>query len=658
MKRKVAWLSGGLTLLVLLAAAVPARASGLDDFKLTRAVPADAMIAVHHRGHAGQEFVNKQYERVWAAVEKQGFDRDIKRLLRGLVQEQEGDVVKFDEQWQTINDLSAKVAWSKLCERESAFALKLGMPTGAEFVLLLMPPADQVAPDFEGLAAILKQIVTLAPEGTFALSSEGEGETVTHKLSPASQMPPMSLTLARQKDVILVGFGSGLVEQSLALLSGKGEAGATLASTERFQQAMKRLPPPADGLHFIDVTRVMAQMRTFAQMGAQMMAAMEPTSQPAETPAAGPLDFLPKIVDQLDMWEYLAGASTTEGMKTTAANVVMLREDAKSRPLFKAFYGPGPLRDPLKFIPKEATAVNVSGGVDFAALYKALHDFVGKEVPEGAEHLAQWTKTQEEAGFDIEKDLLSWLGGGFATFTAPRASAYVSEWVLILGVRDEAKANSALNDLTTRLDTSLKESNGGVEDAKIEGAEGFKRVILPAFAAMIPGLGRPVFGVKDGHLFVGNSPEIVTLALDVGAGKHDNFSKSERYAKEGLPLGENVTGYQFKDLSKLGEELGQAFAITGMLSMMMPPEAQKNPALITLLSMANKLGSVVRTLDFFRSSCAVTTFDGKASTTKELTNYQEPPKPKTTAPSTQDAPATEPPAAKPAAEKPPVKPQG
>ena len=107
--------------------------------------------------------------------------------------------------------------------------------------------------------------------------------------------------------------------------------------------------------------------------------------------------------------------------------------------------------------------------------------------------------------------------------------------------------------------------------------------------------------------------------------------------KEGLPLGENVTGYQFKDLSKLGEELGQVFAITGMLSMMMPPEAQKNPAIITMLSMANKLGSVVRTLDFFRSSCTVTTFDGKGGLTKELTNYQEPPKPKPVAPTTQEA---------------------
>ena len=85
MKRKSGWLSGGLTLLVLLAATWPARAGGLEDFKLTRAIPADAMIAIHHRGHAGQEFVNEQYKRVWAAVEKQGFDRDLKRLMRGAI---------------------------------------------------------------------------------------------------------------------------------------------------------------------------------------------------------------------------------------------------------------------------------------------------------------------------------------------------------------------------------------------------------------------------------------------------------------------------------------------------------------------------------------------------------------------------------------------
>jgi hypothetical protein len=145
-----------------------------------------------------------------------------------------------------------------------------------------------------------------------------------------------------------------------------------------------------------------------------------------------------------------------------------------------------------------------------------------------------------------------------------------------------------------------------------------------------------VFGVKEGQLFIGSGPEIVSTALEVGAGKHDSFAKNERFVQEGLPLGQNVTSFSFEDLTRWGEELGQAFAMAGLAQMMMPPEAQKNPAIVTIMSIVNKVGRVVRTLDFYRSSCSVSTFDGKITTIKSVTNYQEPPKPK---PTTQEQPS-------------------
>ena len=131
MKCKGAWVIGSLTLLLGLVVAQPAVAGGIDDFRLTRAIPADAMVAYHTRDHAGQEFVQKQFERVWAAVEKQGFDRDFKRLMRGAMQDAGEDVEQFDAQWQKITDLAAGIPWSQLCAREFAFALKIGMPAGA-----------------------------------------------------------------------------------------------------------------------------------------------------------------------------------------------------------------------------------------------------------------------------------------------------------------------------------------------------------------------------------------------------------------------------------------------------------------------------------------------------------------------------------------------
>lgn len=647
MKCKGAWVIGSLTLLLGLVVAQPAVAGGIDDFRLTRAIPADAMVAYHTRDHAGQEFVQKQFERVWAAVEKQGFDRDFKRLMRGAMQDAGEDVEQFDAQWQKITDLAAGIPWSQLCAREFAFALKIGMPAGAEFVFLAMPAEDQVSKGFDGLSAILKELTTLAPPDTFVLNTEGEGETVTHKLSIPNSMPPMSLTLARHKDVLVMGVGATLVEQSLALLSGQTEAGAgALLASERFQKAFKRLPAPKDSLYFIDAGKVMSQMREFAKMAAQMM---PPGTQPAEgeTPVS-PLAFLPKVVDELDLWDQIAGVASTDGMQTTSEQIKVLREDAKSRPMFKVVYGNGPVKDPLKFVPQDATAVSVGSGLDFAALYKLALDFITREVPQGKDLVAQWNAQQEEFQFNVEEKLLSWLVGNYVSFTSARSSAYVSEWVFILGVRDEAKANAALADLLTRLNDMLVPQSGGVEDAAIEGADGFKRIMLPAMLAMLPGLGKPVLGIKDGHLFVANSPEAVKAALATGAGQGENFSKSERFQKEGLPLGKDVTAFAFKDLTKLGDELAQSFAMVGIMQMMMPPEAAKDPAVVTLLSVINKIGRVAKTLDFYRSSCSMTTFDGKASLTKEVTNYQEPPKPKAPEATTEEAPAEAEPAAKPA----------
>jgi len=626
-----------------LAAAVPVWGAGIDDFQLTRAIPADAMLVVHTRDHAGKEFINKQFERVWAAVERQGFDKDFKRLLKGLMQQGGTEVEGFDEQWQKIADLAAAVQWSTLMQREFAFAMKLSFPTVPDFVVLCMPPRERVEKDFEGLAALLKALVELAGAGQLTLTSEGSGTDVVHRLSLG--VMPASLTLARHKDVLILGFGSSMVEQTLALLRGESDPQqAALRSSERFRRAFAKLPAPTDELFFADLAKIMGESRKFAGLVREMAAASEATTQTEDAGAAAGVAFLVPAVEAFDMWEYVASVASTDGLKKTSADIVLLRSDAEKCLLYRAFYGNEPLRSPLKYVPKEATAVAVGSGMNFLALYKAVLDFVGQHMPQGKDVLAKWEEVQTQIGFNVEEDVLSWLVGSYASFTAPGRSPYAPEWVYILTLRDEQKAKATLERLYEKLNAMLAEQNGGVEDAQLEGIEGFKRIILPPLFAMVPGLGRPVLGVKDGCLFLGNSPEVVLTALKVGAGEHENFAKNERYLKEGLPIDANVTGFEFQDLSRLGEELGQAFAMVGVAQMMMPPEVTKQPAVLTLLSVLNKVGRVVRTLDFYSSSCTVTTFDGKVLSTKSVTNYKEPPKPAveepTPTPAPEDKPAT------------------
>ncbi len=635
MRHRLFWI-GGVALVGLLAAALPAQAGIGDDFTLTRAVPADTMLAVHTRNHEGLDFLNQQCERVWKAVADQHFERDLKRMLMGMADGAGESQAELEQRWQQIHDLAMGVHWSQLSDREMAFAMTVAVPFGADFVFMFMPPADQVTDDFDGLVAILNNLVALAPEGQLLLSTEGEGTSVVHKLSVAQSPVPMVLTLARHDEVLLLGFGTSMAEKSLALLRGEAAGpNATLVSTARFQKALQQVAPPRDAFSFIEAGKLVQQGRAFAEMaaqaaGQQMMMSDEET-EGAEGQQAGagesPLAFLPRIVDEFDIWDYVLESTRTEGMKTTTEEVAVLRDQASQRAAYKVFFASGPLAKPLRFVPKEAKNVSVMSGFDLKALYDETVKFMETQVPMGTEYVQQFKGMMAESPVDIEQDLLNWLGTSFVSFSGNMRSQFMSDWVMIVGVRDEAKASAALEKLVALVNPMLMEQNGAIEDAELPEAPGFKRVILPPFMAMMPGLGRPILGVAEGHLFVGNGPEIVTLALQTGAGKHDTFQSNERYKKEGLPLGDNVTGFEFSDLSKLGEEIGQALAMTGLMQMMLPPDVTKHPAMTMLLSVATKLGRVARTLDFYQSKCSVTSQDGLMVRTRTVTNYQEPPKP-------------------------------
>jgi hypothetical protein len=635
-RRNAGWLVGGLLCFGMWMLARPASAAGLEDFKLARAVPSDVTIILHSRGHAGRKFVDEQMTRVWAAIEKQKFENDFKRLLKSAVEPVEtapsGDdaegakakdpAAQFDEHWDKIAGPAGRVKWSELGKRECALALRFGQPM-PEVLVLLMPPEDQVAADYEALTAMAKNIAELS-EGQVLYAAEGQGDAVMAKLSMKDQMAPVpvALTLARQKDVILVGIGTALVEQSLALLSGQTDAGVkTFITTDRCKEALKRLPAPTDGFYFLDVARLMKEGRGWIDFAAA--AAAGPAGEGGEPPQE--VKAVRAAVDQIDLWDYVAGTGATEGMKTTAQQVTALRSEAKDRPLYKAFYGQKPLKDALKYVPQDAGSVMVTNGIDFQALYRAITDFIRKEIPEGESALKEWDAKQEELNFNVEKDLLAWVGGGFSSFSVSRGS-FNQDWLFMVDVRDDTAATKTIADLTARMSEAAGKQGPMIDDANIEGAEGFKVLVMPPMFAMM-GIGQPTFGVKDGRLFVGSNPKVITLALEVGSGKAPNFTKSEKFQKEGLPLPDNATSYQFSDLTKWGEQVSTALGMVGMLPMTMP-QIQKEPAVGALLRIVPKLGNVAKQINFWKSTCSVSTFENGVTVTKTVMNYQEPPKPK------------------------------
>ncbi|MFO0838181.1 MAG: hypothetical protein U1D55_06605 [Phycisphaerae bacterium] len=620
--------------LVLMLAAATAWAGEADNFSLTRAIPADAFLAVHTRSHDGQAFLKKQFARVWAEVEKQRFDRDLKKIFKAVADENGTAPEAFEANWQKVADLFAGVEWSTLGEREYAFTMKMGFPT-PEYVSLMMPPADKIGDDFKGLTQIIKSIVDLAPE-ELVLAEDGAGDALVQRLTFKSAPFPLGITVARHKDVIMVGFGTAMVEQVLGNLRGE-KGGELLSASPRFQEAFKKLPAATDSMTFVDIAKLMQQMRGFMTQMAGMIEKNAGGEEAGEEMQL--LKTLPgKIIDELDMFDYVAAVATTDGMKTTSDDLLVLTENAKSKPLYGAFFAGEPLKDPLKYIPKSAGDVSVNSGIDLLAMYKAVVKFVAANIPEGQAHIDEMNQELETNGLSIEKDILGWLGSGIATFSIPGATPMgPGEFAFMLRVRDEAKAREMIAKLMENVEPLLGKQGGAITDAELEGADGFRSITIPMLAMF--GLKAPTVGVKDGWLFLAASPETVKMSLDAAAGKVENFSKNERYLAEGVPLGKDVTSISFNDLTSLSDQLGSILMLVPLMTAG-NPEINKNPVASAALRAVGKLGNVVRKLDFFRSTASQSTFDGRLVKTRHITNYREPPAPPAAAPAEEKSSGT------------------
>lgn len=620
-----------LASLALAVGAVAAAGAGVEQFSLIKAVPADAYLTIHARQHAGMEFLNQQYARLWAELQKSRIDVNIKQIVKALFTQGGGTAEDFDATWQKVVDLYAAVDWQALGDREYAAAMRMGFPT-VEFVSLMMPPKEKVAGSFEGLTAILRELIAMSG-GQVQMQTDGEGAHVVHKIAVGdANGVSLALTLAREGDVILAGFGSTLPEQTLALL--RGEGGQSMADNPRFKAAVGKLPEPGESLTFFDATRMWGQMRSFAHRIIEMSAqaarqAGNTQDKIAQSDFEQKLDQIRKMVDaglnELDIFEYTAEVSNTQGLKTRTESIAVLKPDAREKLLYKVLYGNGTLAEPLKFVPQDASDFSVSAGINVQALYDGLVEFVETYVPDGKTKLDQaLARFTAATGLDLKQDVFGWIGGGFQSISIPGPTAYSpSDWIMMLSVRDEAKARQMVDQLFEMVQPMVQQQQGVVAGEEIKGTEGFRSVTLPQLAMF--GLNKPTLGINDGWLFFASSPDMVRRVLEISRGEAKTIAASERFRKEGLMPEGKVLSVSFTDLTGLGQQLAQMLGMFGFAQMMLPPEAAANPAVRAALGIPPKLARVARKLDFLQSKAVVTTLDGALVRTRSVTNYREPP---------------------------------
>ncbi len=622
---------------VLLPMTVPATAASLpESFTLGRFVPDDCWLYVHGVDNPEAKFIKEHWTRVFVAVRDCGFGQALKEVF---VRELPGGAAEesFDAIWSQIGRRISVVKWGDLIGREFVFAERMSGPMLLpDFIFLARPEPQTIQENHRGLVAILDGLSGLSLSMTVA-------DQTVHGVPVrvlSIQNMPITVHVFCKDDVVGVVVGPRAAQEVLALLAG-GKGPAPIVASPRFQKALAEAPPPKDAVTFLDIRRLMGDIQNGcrplvlgdAPDAPSCNAAPAGTTRPAQDHT---VQSIVTIFQAVDVFDYVIGTQRTDGQQQIAHSVVRLQADYRDRPLGRILGSQKRIEGFDRFIPMDATAFNVWSGPDWTAACREVRELVKSTIPSGEAWLSRWESLQQSIGFNVEADVLSWLGQEIisvrlpASFVSPFGTTSDNVW--FIRTKDPALAKQKVFHALDRGNEFFQQLIGQsllITPAEGVRAEGFRSVTHPALALLV----RLVVGVHDDWLVIGSSERAVNKCLDCAAGKAGTILENPRFLAEGVRPTGPATAVSFQDLSGLGQELAQLSGVLGFASMGLPDEPQTRP-IRAILNAAMKLGPALAQIDFLSSTASATTFDGQAWTTRQLTTY----KPAQPAPATTPAP--------------------
>lgn len=593
--------------LLVLVSGAPVGADPLpEQYTLGRYLPADVWMYAHGVANPNSEFIYEYWSGVWEDFFQSGIIEDLKELLFTSIDDPQRRA-ETEEGWSRVLALGSKVDWSALFNQETAFAERLSAPF-PDLILLTRPNLGTASSHAEALRAILVELAAMF----------GEAQVVEHTVHgvPVSTLSGgdgmFGIHLLHHGDVVGLVVGAKSLEQVTGLLAGEGTTRAVI-DAPHFRQAMRQVPTPQDSISFFDMGELFRGLQTFPHM-------MRPPDTRAEHPRG--LAMLQSAIENLNIIEYIVASESTQGYRQRVTTVIKLQPDAASKPLARAMTSRKPFARFDRFIPQRAVSFSVSAGLDLGEIYHGALDFIATNVPDGANRLAEWERSQKEWGFHVERDLLSWLSGETISVRLPPSGGQGVSGVLMIRVRDPRlaaqKINAALDYLGRKFPLLLQGTDPAIE-VDADGFQVVRNVQLQLIMQIVP-----VWGVYEDWLMVGTSAEAVNECLATSRGA-PSIVASKRFQHEGLVPSGPAYAASFSDLTTFGEELGAMAYLFGALSgaviAQMPEEAAAPAAMFNIM---RRIFNVLSGVDFLSSSSSVTTFDGTSWHVDQITTYKTP----------------------------------
>jgi hypothetical protein len=611
---------------------------------LARYVPGDAFVIFGYTSTPEREFVDQHWSRVYRALEASNIGRELHAAIALSIPEK--DRAEFDATWQRMTDLFGAVQWCDLIANDLVFAERI-VGLFPDWFFIMRPEAATLDHNEKALAAILQTVADLETGGKVTFSQKVAGGVSMSMLDVRDA--PIGLCVMRKGEVLAVVVGRPGRDACRKLLAGETDIAQSMAGNARYRAALADVPAPQHIVSFVDLRQLFDVLPNFPKMVAGRVEERRKAEQRRQsgsngdsgpqgqtrpvTPADLPQDaqdffnFFAAFLDEVNIIDYIVTSGRMDGYQELTYSAVKPDPSAANKPLFKIVAGSRPLGKFQRYLPVETRSFTAFGGADLEGFYGWMLDFVRDKVPDGDQLYAKWAQVQEKIGFNVQSQLLGWLGAEVIIAEIPPAVPSPfggGDAVLLWRVKERDRAREMLDRGLKRIDALANEYSPpfSLQPATQIPADGFLRINhFTTVAFQI----QPCIGIWEDWLVMASSENAVRLMIETANGKHPNILENQRFRQEGLNVEGPVHYASFQDMSQFGQQMAALFMGLGFGVASIPDSPETRPIKAIMQTMSG-LGPVVSEINFINSVYSVTEYRDDRWYTTSKTTYKPPTK--------------------------------
>jgi len=635
----------------LLSLMAPATFAQIEGYELTAGVPSDFFMVTGSRHNPEKDFLSAHWYNVLGAFTDSRILDDLMDMASMGNPEAMDMALEVGGKFQ---DLFEAVAWDTLGQ-EVVFGERLNVPVfsgnsvalGApDMVFLFKTDPDQADATFDSLVGlgtgVLAQFQALSglEMSLQPIEEHGMKFAVLDWTQLDPDAPDFPVSIGHRGGTFALTMGPGVRSEVAALLAGVGGS-RSIATSERFQAAFKGMPAAEDGFEYVDMPNLTANMKDIFAMVTGIIDAQlvrpsggEDGEEPGMvTEEEMMFSMVQRAMDMgleaMSLTHYTATVHHTEGYSIYSDERSVLSPNAKLNRFYPLIATSRPVANFSQYLPASTTSYSVSGGKDLDAIYAFLLDTVGEFGPMGAQLLGMWEGIQQQAGFSMQRDVISWIDG--ETIKVDFKLNGSDEWVTRMKVKDEVIANEkmamGLGLLPQLLKMAAKENpmvmmlGITTSPSKDPRFQGFSQLQIGMLGLSM------LCGVQDGWMIFGSSADAVALSNATAAGEEPSVLTNSALMAEAIQPSDAIEAANFTSYAGMAESFadmlnGLTMAGGMITSMIEDPQGREMAG--EALSILGRLAPVIRAIDFYRSSSSVSSFDGKAWHEHSVMNYAGP----------------------------------